>query len=386
MESSTNHQNLFAFNLFAEELKRNPGKNVILSPASIGIALAMTFNGAGGETRQAMARTLALPAGSSFKAVNRAYSEYCRSLLAADPKVELAIASALWAKQDVDFKKPFLARNRECYGARVTALDFGDPATLGLINGWVSEQTKGKIKGILDQISDEAILFLMNAIYFKAPWTVAFDPKATISDAEFTLFDGQNKRHPRMFQSGHYMYLKGAGFQAVALPYASKRFSLYLFLPDKGKGVKETQANQQRFLSGLNAPNWDSWMPQFRSTKGDVMVPRFKLEYDTELSGALSELGMGVAFDREHANFRSMCPVRPGENVCINQVKHKTFVEVNEEGTEAAAVTSVGMIRTTSVRLPEDSFTLNVDHAFVCAIVDEQSKSPLFLLSVIEPK
>ncbi|HEY9868259.1 MAG TPA: serpin family protein [Candidatus Obscuribacterales bacterium] len=378
MNKSQSSNVSFGLGLFAQTLAQKPGENVFVSPASVEIALAMTLNGARGETRKAMASVLGLPARASLKQINEGKAGLIAALTNPDPKVELAIANALWARKDVSFKKPFLDRNGKFYGAQCTALDFDDEqAALARINGWCSEKTRGKIPTILQSIPRAAILYLMNAIYFKGAWTVEFDKTAT-RERDFTLLSGGTRKHPAMFQSGNYRYLAGEGFQAVSLPYGSGRVSMYIILPDKGTSLAA-------FNKALTPENWASWMSQFRYTEGDIVLPKFKLEYETDLIPVLTSLGMGIAFDDDLADFSGMC-VLPGENVKIGQVKHKTYVDVNEEGTEAAAVTSIGMVRTTSIRLPRERFTMIVDRPFDCAIVDNTSGTLLFLGAIVEPK
>lgn len=368
----------FGFRLFGQALAQRPGENVFVSPASVEIALAMMLNGARGQTRKAMAAVLGLPARASLKQINEGKASLIGALTNSDPKVELAIANALWARKDVSFKKPFLDRNSKFYGAQCTALDFEDEqAALARINGWCSEKTMGKIPTILKSIPRAAILYLMNAIYFKGAWTVEFDKSAT-RDRDFTLLSGSTRKHPAMFQSGNYRYLAGEGFQAVSLPYGGGRVSMYIILPDKSTSLAS-------FNELLTPENWTGWMSQFRHTEGDIVLPKFKLEYETDLIPVLASLGMGIAFDDVQADFSGMC-VLPGENVKIGQVKHKTYVDVNEEGTEAAAVTSVGMVRTTSIRLPRERFTMIVDRPFDCAIVDNITGTLLFLGAIVEPK
>lgn len=363
----------FGFKLFAEVAKQDAGKNVFISPASVGLALAMTYNGAVGETKLGMERALEIK-GMNHTELNNAYAQLRQALESADPKVELNIANSLWAKKGVTFNPDFLERDKQFYGAEVTALDFGDPSAAATINSWVSDKTKGKINHIVDQIDAQSILFLINAIYFKGKWSIEFD-KAKTKDETFTTGAGPQKRVPMMHQSGKYNYYEGKDFQAVSLPYGDGRASMYIFLPSSGSSLDAFQRN-------LTAANWETWMKQFTQTEGSIAAPRFKIEYEVGLNDALKALGMGIAFDADRADFSGI--VRGSGRVYISSVKHKTFAEVNEEGTEAAAVTSVEM-RATAVRI-QKTFQMIVDRPFFCAIRDNKTGTVLFVGSITDPQ
>ena len=359
---------LFGFNLFSELVREDAGKNVFISPLSISIALGMTYNGAAGKTQEAMAKALELK-GMKLEEVNSGYAGLMKDLKSSDPRVELLIANSLWARREVEFEPDFLKRNKEFYKARVTTLDFADPGSPGVINKWVSENTKGKIKKIVEQIDPQTVMFLINAIYFRGKWSCEFDKSRTKDDI-FYLLDGTEKSVPMMSQSGRYQYYRGKGFQAVSLPYGDGRMSMYIFLPDEGSSLSD-------FLAGLNRENWGKWLPLFHYMEGDIRLPRFKLEYEKSLNNALESLGMGIAFDPGKADFRGMSD----STLYIQSVLHKAVVEVNEEGTVAAAVTSV-MMGITSV--PE-RFTFIVNRPFFFAIHDNQTNSLLFMGAVVKP-
>jgi serine protease inhibitor len=363
----------FGFKLFAEVAKQDAGKNVFISPASVGLALAMTYNGAVGETKQAMERALEIQ-GMNHLELNQAYAQLRAALESADPKVQLSIANSLWGKKGLTFNPDFIQRNKQYYGAEVTALDFGDSGAPSTINAWVSDKTKGKIDKIIDTIDAQAILFLINAVYFKGPWATEFD-KAKTKEDQFTTLAGKQKPHPMMHQSGKYRYFEGNGFQAVTLPYGGGQVSMYLFLPAKGSTLVEFQKN-------LSAANWDSWMREFVFTDGEIAVPRFRVEYEIQLNDTLKALGMGIAFDSQRADLSGI--IKTSERAFISEVKHKTFAEVNEEGTEAAAATSVG-VALTSVMQPRKPFRMIVDHPFFCAIRDNKTGTLLFMGSITDP-
>ncbi|MDE0399464.1 MAG: serpin family protein [Candidatus Poribacteria bacterium] len=363
----------FGFDLFNEIRKIEEDKNIFISPLSISIALAMTLNGASGETEQAMANTLHLQ-GLGSEAINPGYAGLRQALQVADPKVILTIANSLWARQGVPFKQDFLQRNTQFFGAEVSTLDFTDPNTLPTINQWVNTNTNGKITKILDEINPDMVLFLINAIYFKGTWQTEFDPSRT-RDGTFYLTTGDEKQIPMMTRTGDYPYYENyeAKFQAISLPYGDGRMSMYIFLP-----YPESDINT--FLEGLNTENWERWVSQLHDQEVFLSMPKFKLEYKKTLNNPLQSLGMGIAFAPGLADFSQMADLEAlGKNLYIGEVLHKAVVEVNEEGTEAAAVTSVG-IRATSA---PPAFMAN--RPFFFAIRDNETKTVLFMGTVMDP-
>lgn len=362
----------FGFKLFSQLLQADNTENIVISPSSVASALGMTYNGASGSTQQAMAEALELQ-GMSLEDVNQASAALKTSLESADPSVKLAIANSLWGRQGIEFKPEFLQRNREFYDAEVTSLDFSRADASDIINNWVSENTEGKIPEIVDQINPDDVLFLVNAIYFKGAWADEFDPAQTI-DCPFSLLDGSEKLHPLMTRSGEYRYSETDSFQAVSLPYSEGRLSMYVFLPQAG-------VSSQQFYQTLTAENWDTWMSSFRSRPGFLQIPKFKLDYGATLNDALTAIGMAPAFDSMQADFSGISDA----STVINQVQHKTFIEVNEEGTEAVAATSV-RVTLTSLPAPQEPFEMVVDRPFFFAIRDNQTGTVLFMGSVVNPQ
>jgi serpin B len=362
----------FGFKLFSEMQRHSEG-NMLISPSSVSIALAMTYNGASGETQQAMAQTMEL-SDLSVAEINQANAALLTTLETADTTVELAIANSLWGRADYAFRPEFLQRNQDFYEAEVDRLDFASADAVDRINRWVDQQTQGKIPTILDQIDPNDVLFLINATYFKGSWTQAFDPDQTL-DRPFYLADGTQKPHPMMTQTGEYRYLETDQFQAVRLPYGQERFSFYVFLPRQGYRLSEFQAT-------LNAENWEVWLNQLRVRNGAIQLPRFQLEYSAGLKDALATLGMAPAFDPDRADFTGISP----QPVFISSVRHKTFIEVNEAGTEAAAVTAV-ITRTTSAPVEiEPPFEMTIDRPFFYAIRDDRTGAILFMGTIVNPQ
>lgn len=361
----------FGFKLFSA-VNQQTNRNVFVSPSSVAIALSMVYNGASGETQQAMARTLEIQ-GMDLATLNQANADLRALLENPDPKVQLAIANSIWARQGVPFKPDFMQRNQQFYQAKLTELNFTDPRAVPTINGWVNQNTRGKITEIIDQLSQDDVMVLINAIYFKGDWSRQFNKQQTTTEP-FYLTNGTAKQHPLMSQRGEYRYLDHSQFQGVMLPYGDRRrMSMVILLPKKNSTLAELQRN-------LTAENWEQWMSQFRNRQGSIQIPRFKLEYEIDLVPVLTRLGMANAFGRQ-ANFSGISQI-PTE---ISEVKHKTFVDVNEEGTEAAAVTSIG-IRATAAIPMDEPFQMKVDRPFFCAIRDNQTGSILFIGSIVDPR
>ncbi|OPZ74154.1 MAG: Protease inhibitor precursor [Firmicutes bacterium ADurb.Bin456] len=371
--SVSDSNNQFGFNLY-NQLK-NGSQNIMISPISIAMALHMTYNGAGGGTKEDMAKALQVT-GIDLDTLNQKNQDLLQRLKAADPKVKLEIANSLWLHKDMVFDQDFLKRNKDYYSAGAYNLDFGDPGAADTINNWVKENTKGLIKDIVDPPVDPmAIMFLINAVYFQGTWTEQFDPQATFEDT-FHLASGGQAKVPMMNQSGAYDYYKAPDFQAIRLPYGKeKRMAMYIFLPDENSSLTD-------FQKELNYANWENWLSRFKTRQGAIMLPRFSLEYEKSLKDALSQLGMGIAFDPAGSDFSGMVPANTGD-VHISDVRHKTFIEVDELGTEAAAVTSVEM-RVTS--MPLHDFNMKADRPFFYVIHDSETGAILFMGSVADPR
>ena len=363
----------FGFNLLGEIYNQDAGKNIMISPTSVSIALAMLYNGALAETEQAMAGTLEL-ANFNLETANQANADLRQSLENPDAKVELAIANAIWARQGAEFNADFLDRASRFFDAEIDSLDFTDTGrATKIINQWVDTNTEGKIPTIIREVNPTTEMMLINAIYFKGGWKREFD-KSETRDGVFHLLDGGMKQVPMMSHSCNYPYLFNRdgeirNFEAVSLPYGEGRVSMYIFLPDPDSSLDE-------FLLNLNAVDWKRWMSQFFTADVTVVLPRFKLEYTIRLNDALEALGMGIAFDKAGADFGGIAS-RP---LSITRVIHKTFIEVNEEGTEAAAVTAI------EVDDDDDGPRIFVvDRPFFFVIRDNWTETELFMGVVVEP-
>lgn len=360
----------FALKLFGTLANHAPNENLFFSPISIALALALAYNGARGDTRRAIAAVL--DRDDDPDDVNRANAELAHMLTRLDQHVQLTIANSLWVSDIFRMRGDYAQIAERCYGAEVRRIDFAHMPVAQLINDWVNQQTHGKIARIVDDVDRDAMLILINAIYFKGGWTEPFNRQHT-QPGHFTLPGGRQVERPMMAQRGRYRYYEERGLQAVCLPYGGGRVGMYVFLPPPGVSLAE-------FGRKLSAKSWAAWMQRFSQTDGRIVLPRFRAEYAVKLNDALGVLGMGIAFE-PRADFGAMAG--DGQRLRIDEVRHKAFVEVNEEGTEAAAVTSVGMMRASF--MPQKSFSMIVDRPFVCAICDEYTGAILFMGAIVDP-
>lgn len=367
--------NKFGLKLFREIVKQDEDSNVFISPLSISMALGMTYNGAEGATEEAMRNVLEL-AGLTEQEINESYRSLIDLLTQLDPQVIFEIANSIWCREGFPVKEEFININQTYFDAEVATLDFNKPDASKTINGWVDEKTHGKITKIVpDEIDPETVMFLINAIYFKGTWTCEFDEEDTREDW-FTLPDSSQIRCQMMRQENEFSYFENDLFQAIDLPYGNEKFSMTIFLP-------KPEVDIDSLISQFNQENWGNWLGSFASDSGKLYFPKFTLEYKIKLNDVLTALGMGIAFDGSRADFSGIADLTqlPG-NLYITKVLHKTFIEVNEEGTEAAAVTSVEIGITA---LPPSGFVMRVNRPFVFAIRESHSQTILFMGKIVEP-
>jgi len=363
--------NAFGLELFREVVgSEDDTKNIMVSPLSVSLALAMTYNGADGTTREAMEETLHL-SGLTVEEINNSYKNLIHAMINLDPKVTLDIANSIWYRDNFYVEPDFLDVNQTYYNAEVTPLDFTDPASLDIINEWVAENTNDKIKKIIDEIDPLDVMFLINAIYFKGIWTYQFDPEMT-TNLPFYLADGTTEDVPFMIMEADMMYFQNEFFKAIELPYGKGDFSMIVMVPLNDNCADDV-------IDQMSAENLDSWFSGFYLREGlDIHLPTFRFEYEKSLKEILRTLGMAIAFLPGEADFSK---INPYFDLFISEVKHKTFVEVNEEGTEAAAVTSV-TITLTSVE-PPDIFEAN--QPFLFLIKENTSNALVFMGKVALP-
>ncbi len=363
--------NAFAFKVFREVAAQAPDDaNVFISPLSIGMALGMAYNGAAGTTRDAMQSTLELP-GMNLTEVNEAYQSLIALLQDLDPTVDFLLANSVWYRQEITVTAAFLENMQRYFGAEIRSLDFSAADAAGIINGWVRDNTRGRITEIVTApIDPYTVMFLINAVYFKGSWTYRFDRDRT-HDAAFTRIDG-SQATVRLMTHGEEIPVRvywGSGVSVVDLPYGGGAYAMTIVLPESPAAVVPLART-------LTQTEWDGWTAAMDSTSLWVSLPKWTLEQDYTLNDVLKALGMAVAFEPLEADFSNMIP---DYEAFISRVKHKTFIQVDEEGTEAAAVTSV------EVGVTSAPPSITVDRPFLFAIRERLSGTILFIGKMADP-
>jgi serine protease inhibitor len=358
-------------NLLKEVNKSFAGENIFMSPLSASMALGMTMNGAEGTTFEEMRSSLGFGA-RTYQELNSSYKSLIALLRGLDPKVEFKIANAVYydlADIGSAVEPTFLSESKEFFDAEVKGLDFRRPETVDTVNAWANTNTNGKIPKILDSIEAQIVMLLMNAIYFKGDWRAGFDADETRDDVFHA--PGGDITVRMMNRKGGFRSGRTANAIVVELPYGGDAFTMTILLPDEGVAIDS-------YLSGLTAAGWQQATTGLRDAEVDLALPKFKLAWEDTLNDELKALGMRQAFVPDGARFtrisRSM-----GEHLYIDFVKQKAFVDVNEVGTEAAAVTVVG-VGVTSAPMP-----VRIDRPFVFAIREKLSGTVLFLGKIVKP-
>lgn len=362
--------NRFGFDLIKEiSDSETPGDNIFISPLSVHFALSMTWNGSAGNTREQMKETLYLP-DLDANSINKSFNDLISELLSADKKVETSIANSIWYRDDFEVKQSFLDINKEGFDAQIEPLDFSDAAAKNVINEWVANRTNNRIENIIDEITPLHVMFLINAIYFNGIWSYEFDKENT-HDRTFYLYDGQEKLVPTMELTEEFAYASREDYQVLEIPYGHGNFSMLVFLPDEG-------VSPETLIQYISVEEWNEINSLLDSpVKKSLRLPRFNYTYDLNLNNTLTRLGMVDAFNNNNADFAGIME----EQIFISEVKHKAFVDVNEEGTEAAAATSVGISFTSIPANPE----FHVNRPFVFALKEKYTNSLLFIGKVMEP-
>lgn len=360
--------NDFSFALFRRLSAAQPDSNVFTSPLSASMALGMAMNGAAGTTYDEMRATLGFGASATESEIGESYKSLIALLRGLDPGVDFRIANSIWYRTGFPVDQAFLDRGRNWFDARASALDFASASAVPTINDWVSTSTVGKIPTILDRIENDQVMFLINAIYFKGSWRTRFDPSRTVT----APFHGIGGDQPAklMRREGTMRWLQTSDFEAIDLPYGNAAYAMTVVLPAAGKSVDDVAAT-------LQGSAWKEWTSQFRDADVELQLPRFKLEWARMLIPDLQTLGMRAAFVDGVADFSRI--TTSGTPLFISLVKQKTYVDVNEEGTEAAAVTNVGISLTSApVRRP-----FIVDRPFVFVLRERLSGTILFMGKII---
>lgn len=368
--SVANASTTFAFDFFktAQDAYK-PADNVFLSPLSLHMALGMLVQGADTETKAEILRALKIDGLTQTEVID-SYKKLLVELPKADPKVKLALANAIFYQNSFPFESAFLNQMKTDFNAQVTGLPFTS-ADLATINKWASDNTNGKIKEVLKKLSPDLVMLLMNALYFKGDWTSQFSKSAT-KDEPFNLEDGSKKTVKMMHQETEFSYTANSEFQAVQLPYGNKQFVATVILPKEGKTVSD-------IINSFSAAKWDELQKGLIMAKVITSLPKFKVENDVELNNTMKSMGMLKAFSMTEADFLPMSKQKP---LWVGFVKQNTFVDVNEEGTEAAAVTIIGI---QTVSAGPQQVTFKCDRPFLFLISEKTSNTILFMGKIMDP-
>ena len=352
--------NDYSFKLFNAVLDADQSDNILISPLSASLALSMTAMGAEYETLSQMMSALGFD-GVQKGEVAKFYSMISSKLSNADPNTIVNIANSIWTNQDLKVKKDFIKDAKEYFNSDVNSMDFSDEKSVDIINSWCAEKTNDKIEKVLDQLDPSLQMILINALYFKGVWKEEFDEKMT-NKSTFTKADGTTQEVDMMFQKDSFNYAETDNYKVAELPYGNGTYSMVAILPNEGVELRDV-------LKKLDAPVWDELNKSMSEQKINLYVPRFKLNYSVKLNDVLKSLGMVDAFNGEKADFSSI-----SDGLFIDFVKQDTFIEVNEKGTEAAAVTTVGLMKMSIDYTP----TFRLDRPFALFIKENSSGIILF--------
>ena len=357
----------FGLALLKEVDRTEASGNLLLSPLSVSMALGMTLNGAVGPTWEEMRRTLAFAATSQAE-INSAYHGLIGQLRARDSKVEFGLANSIWYDTGFPVLPAFIDTVGRFFDAEVRQLDFRSAAAPGIISQWAADETNGRIKDLIKVIRPDEIMFLVNAVYFKAPWTRVF---GAAHSAPFTRVDGSTVSAQIMSGETAFQSVVREGVQAVELAYADTAFSMVLISAEHGTSLAPA-------LALLEPSAWTDLMAALQPGRVLVRMPKFKFTYEQTLNNTLKALGMQIPFDEGRADFSRIADVAP-QRLFISRVQHKTFIDVHEKGTEAAAATAVGVGVTS---MPP---TISFDRPFLFVIRDRASGTLLFVGRILDP-
>lgn len=354
----------FAFRFFNQVCNsEKTNTNVFVSPLSASLALSMTANGAAGNTLTEMTNVLGFS--SSLNDMNSYHQKLTSALLDLDNTIQLEIANSIWVKKGFRVYDSFVSANKEWYDADVRELDFSSSAATDVINKWCADKTNQRIKKVLDNIPGDARLFLINALYFKGEWTSKFKSSATAQE-DFTNADGSGQKVAMMNQTATFNYSHNDDFSIAEFPYGNQAFSMVVLLPEAGKTLDEC-------LPQLTYKHWKTWSEQMGARTLEVKFPKFELIYSKDFVDDMQAMGMKDAFHAGNADFTKMSAA----DLFIGILKQYTYLKIDEEGTEAAAVTVTGMIET-SVG-PSTTIPFYMNRPFIIMIKEKSTGSILFM-------
>jgi len=365
-----NADNRFAFKMF-REVSTQEGANTFFSPLSLNMALGMLYNGASGETRTEMAEVLGM-AGFTETEINEFYQKISQALLKIDPLTEIGIANSIWYRNTWTIKQPFIDVNKKYFDAEVKALDFSKPDAANIINKWCADKTKDRIKEIIkNPIPGDVMMYLINALYFKSKWQFEFDKKNTKQD-DFTKSDGKKIKVNMMEQTADLPFYADQHLQAVEMPYGNQAFSMVAILPAYNKNIDE-------LIEYLDNDTWKNVVNNLHKRNVGLKLPRFKIECEMPLNEPVKNVGMQRIFQ-----FRQEFINIADADLRVSNIKQKTFVEVNEEGTEAAAVTVIEVVFSSIG--PDTPIPFFANRPFLYVIKEKSTGAILFIGRMDEPK
>lgn len=355
------------------ELEADENGNSFISPTSLFMALSMVYNGADEVTKEEIAKVLQSE-NIDVDELNKANASLISMLHRNSKEVQLNVGNSIWLNDGFHFQENFAKSNKDYFNAEIKEIDINDSKSTEMINNWVAESTNNKIKEIVKSPLDPNIVaILINAIYFKGDWKYEFDKKRT-EKSTFYLEIDTTKEVQLMTLNEELAYMENENFQAVSLPYGEGEMSMKVFLPKENSSLEE-------FKKTLTEDNFKDWNLEMIEQDGTIILPKFQLEYEVALNEPLKKLGMVTAFDEEEANFSKM--IEEDKQILISEVTQKTFIDVNEEGTEAAAVTSVVMVTESASAEP---FHMEVNRPFFITITDDETGTILFMGSIANPQ
>jgi len=363
--------NEFAFDIYARLNRAEADKNIFISPYSISTAMAMTYEGVSGTTADEMMKVMHFP--DSLTGLRLGYSGMQGILNAKDRKYELSSANSIWPQTGYKFSDNFLEALDKFYGGKAELVDYaGNKAgAISRINGWTAKNTKGKIPEIIgeDDVNELTRLVLVNAVYFKGAWEKSFDQKKTVK-ADFTGVNDKKVKADMMNTQGRFMYAESGGAQVLELPYAGGDISMIVVLPGDGDIIK--------LETSMTAGKFNEWLSELSEQKVNVSMPKFRINCKYSLKEPLIDLGMTEAFDEYKADLSKMAD---NKDLYISDVIHATFLDVNEEGTEAAAATAV-IVAAKSIEMTP---RFSADHPFIFFIYDRTAGAILFMGKMNDP-
>lgn len=363
--------NDFAFDFFKnlQELEK-ADDNLFVSPLSLHMALGMLLNGAENHTADEILKTLKME-GVALEDLNAAYKTLLNDMPVADSKVSLGLANSVWYKNTFQVETDFKNVLNQSFNAEVTGLEFNNAAK-DKINQWASDKTNGKIKKVLDQISSDDVMFLLNALYFKGDWTTKFDSKNTL-DKAFHLQTGADKIVKMMYSKSDFALSVSEKYTAVKLPYGNGQFEMTILLP-------KTQNSISEILSSFTAAEWSKIKSDTAKTGVNLGLPRFTLEYSKKLNGTLTKMGISKMF----GTAAELGKINRTVPTMVSFVKQDTYLGIDEKGTEAAAVTSIGIVATSAG--PGYPPQIICDHPFGIIISEKTSNTILFMGRIMNPE